>query len=345
MNKVIFRSLLAASMTAMCWSTTTTAEALSLLELRSCYPAAKVDFEVFKKHAVIKNDSMTLTLSSNADTVLIDITDFAVQYVNNKTIKRFGIKGGDGDDNICLRGILGDPNVKIIVNGDSGSDYVSSHSWWNAAADNVIPAKAYKKRQIELKGGDGKDILQGHDSDEILRGGDGDDYIVGYEGYDDIFGDAGNDVLLQSFSNHVSTVQTYWLKNHNIVNWVATDSEGNAIWGNYIGPEFFQKGGPFHEGDIGGGGKIEGGPGDDYIEGAGTTNGKNVLIGGEGRDLIIGMNGDNYIYGDEIDSTKDKGKDTLLWGDKEMIGGGDLDTCYYKPVYTPKDRQGQNCLE
>ncbi len=135
-----------------------------------------------------------------------------------------------------------------------------------------------KKNKIEGKGGD--DEIRGLGGDDHLKGGDGNDQLFGGEGKDHLDGDDGDDFL--------------------------SGGEGNdKLHGK------------------GGNDTIEGGAGDDDLEG---DDGDDHLSGGDGKDKLEGDKGHDFLDGgagdDDLDG--DDGDDILLGGEgKDKLEGKD----------------------
>ncbi|GAA6199010.1 Hint domain-containing protein [Aquicoccus sp. SU-CL01552] len=244
------------------------------------------------------------------------------------------IDGGDGDDTIdggldddTIQGGAGDDVIvggdgSDTVDGGDGDDVIDTSSISGAPLpDRGFPSyqglpevtadpDPYDDRDT-VNGGAGDDIITTGDDNDIIDGGDGDDTIDGGLDDDTIQGGAGDDVIV--------------------------GGEGSDT--------------------------IDGGAGDDVIYGgldpvypdvlnipddgsAGapdpeTTNGMDVIHGGDGDDIIFGQDDDDTIYGGAGDDVIDAGIDddyveggagndqiTGGQGDDTLYGGDDRDTFY-----------------
>lgn len=328
--------------------------------------------DFIKKVKLADSHSVSMSLTDEDDGVIIDISDFSVKKFDqwNITADRYVIRGLKGNDVICVIGKIKDPKLNFVIKGDDGNDFLE------------IEKDVKNDHKIELRGDAGADELYGSNSGDILKGYDGNDTITGNKGDDDIYGGSGNDLISQgkSISDLSNTflgwsIRDQWVKYHIISNWqpMILASPSMLILGGDIptvtttgmapiydvkekGVQLFQYectnsdgekvGCPYYQSgsDNGGAGLIQGDDGDDVIVGAGAPGDNNILSGGKGRDLIFAMNGYDYIYGDSNNEV-DKEKDTLVWGDKEMQGGGDKDICYYHGSSPGYYENGEKCKD
>ncbi len=156
------------------------------------------------------------------------------------------------------------------------------------ADPDTLKGSAERDRIYGLEGGDdlfgngGDDFVRGEEGDDTLIGGVGVDNLDGQQGRNKIYGGKGGDDL-------------------------------NADW---AGPNRILGG----EGDddLYGNGKLDGGPGSDYIEGS-HAHGRSerILIGGPGTDRILSNKfADDTIYAED--------------GERDVIScGGGEDTVYF----------------
>jgi Ca2+-binding RTX toxin-like protein len=94
------------------------------------------------------------------------------------------LDGGPGDDEIHLEGQQAG-GFRATADGGPGADTLVVAEALNAPADQVV----------ELRGGDGDDVLQGSDHREWLEGGTGADHVLAGAGDDLIFGGLGSDLV------------------------------------------------------------------------------------------------------------------------------------------------------
>lgn len=118
-------------------------------------------------------DNIDVGRGDVADTVAVwiggqKIGEYALQDPSAGPLARIVIYGGEGDDNIRLRGNA--PPVPVELYGGAGDD--------------------------KLAGGDGDDIIVGGDGDDLMWGGDGNDLLIGGTGTDKLFGGKGDDILV-----------------------------------------------------------------------------------------------------------------------------------------------------
>lgn len=155
-----------------------------------------------------------------------------------------------------------------------------------------------------LRGTNGRDIIDAGDGADRVYGDDGDDVISGGAGENFIFGGIGSDLIVGGTDNDV----------------VLGGDGDDLIYGN--------------DGDdllIGEAGNdvINGGNGLDALVG---DDGNDVLYGEAGSDILVGDAGTDFLYGDAgIDYMDGGGGNDTLYGGTEgdnMSGGAGLDTMY-----------------
>jgi Ca2+-binding RTX toxin-like protein len=231
------------------------------------------------------------------------------------------IWGGPGNDR--LFGEHGNDQIW----GEDGDDYIDVgpglDSAWGGNGNDTITSNWMAGRKY-LSGEDGNDTIFGGENSDIIEGGPGDDVLWGLRAYpssggdtiDRIYGGPGNDLIYGDsfyFPNDGlwSSVLQYtqdiiWggSGNDTIQGMAGNDTiyggEGNdIIYGGYDPSGSFIPPAEFHGDnfiDVGTGHNFAyGGPGNDVIKVSGeiSEQGFNILIGGDGDDLIQG--GDNSV--------------------------------------------------
>ena len=167
-----------------------------------------------------------------------------------------------------------------------------------------------------IYGFEGNDTLYGRDGNDTLAGGSGNDFLYGEAGDDTFIGGAGNDLLDGSggedtvdYSNSPGSIDI-------TLKWDAKVSDGfgntDTLKGidHVVGSDHNDK----IVGDESWANKLDGGAGNDTIEGLGDDD---TLIGGSGNDTLTGSNPNQFDSGKwEYDKlTGDSGADTFVLGD------------------------------
>ena len=268
---------------------------------------------------------LTITGTSKADAITVDVKDGFVKVNDNGSAKSFA-KASVG---------------KIVVSAGSGNDQVTLTS-------NVyIPSALYSGSSSDptgdrLQGGSGPDtiVLQGFASQG--RGGAGNDQIyVAYGDTNVALGEGGNDLI------KLTNPATYSGDN-GFNGGTGTDTLdygaipfGVVLTNGKSGPYAFVDGKPVAVGDIdtvSGFENFTGGAGNDFITGTSGPNtlrgnggndnlaggaGNDTLFGGSANDALFGEDGDDYLQGDA-------GNDFLSGGGgKDALHGNDGDDVFY----------------
>ena len=162
----------------------------------------------------------------------------------------------------------------------------------------------YDMIELQIRGGDGDDIIHGNDRRNDIKGRDGNDTLYGGAGRDSISGRWGNDTIYGGAGDD----KLY-------------GGEGNdTIYG-----------GDGYDRLYGGDGDdiLYSGAGDDWISG---YDGDDTIYGGAGNDSILGNEGDDVIYGgDGDDGIRGNEGDDVLYGgagDDALVGDDGDDTLY-----------------
>ncbi|MDP5136285.1 hypothetical protein ORJ04_10020 [Rheinheimera baltica] len=200
---------------------------------------------------------------------VITVKDY---FVNHKAIEQFEFSDGTvwNTADILAKALEGSVGDDIL-NGSDEDDVIHG----DAGADRLIGFHG----NDELHGGDGDDFINGGTGDDVLYGGEGNDRIIGgysyaggYASGDDIvYGGAGDDVIIDSDDNN----QLF-------------GEDGNDT--------------------ITGTGLLDGGAGDDVLEGKGAD----ILRGGDGNDTLT-AHSDSSIQNSNI-LQGGKGNDTMYGG-------------------------------
>ncbi|MBD2393395.1 leukotoxin [Cyanobacterium aponinum FACHB-4101] len=227
--------------------------------------------------------------------------------------------GGEGNDTI-LGGGSGFKTAGQSLLGDNGNDFIragASIDYVDGGAGNDTLFGGYSEHIAgstdfdKIHGGSGDDIIHGDDFFDLVRGGfpglipndvlwntndriwgeEGNDFIEGMGQNDTIYGGSGNDVMFGDFATYgIWDGGSWYVKKYEAYKY----SERNPLTGkpwernaNFHGDDFI---------DVGEGHDFAfGDRGDDTIVVSGETSkqGLNILIGGNGDDLIRG--GDHSI--------------------------------------------------
>ncbi|MEW7009976.1 hypothetical protein AB2J24_19460, partial [Lentilitoribacter sp. EG35] len=245
-----------------------------------------------------------------------------------------------------------DVNNVEHVDFDLGDDDTDWQAATGNAADNTINA-SLKTTDIQLKGGDGNDSL---------TGGSGNDVLIGEGGIDTLDGGAGDDLLVvdqdDDFDNMSGGISggagydTLIFQGEGALNInldalgieSATGGDGNdiidgdnsnlSIYSDYAS---FDEDGNAVGGDVQIGYHMDGGKGDDTLDGA---NNDDRLIGGEGADTLWGQGGNDQLVGgadndtlnggsgnDSYFYTRGDGDDTItdIGGDTDVLALSDVE--------------------
>jgi predicted extracellular nuclease len=239
------------------------------------------------------------------------------------------LTGTDGADVIC--GLGGNDTINalggddIVYTGD-GNDTIDG----GAGADVIVAGGGTNT----IDGGAGIDVVIGGDGPDTIRGGDDLDYILGQGGDDTIDGGGGDDVLIAGAGNDT-------VRGSGGVDYVSGGDGDDLVEGG--------EGGDWVQGDAGAD-RVFGDTETSCLVPAwlagtcGTTDGVDVVLGGDGDDRLGGGVGDDVLIGgagaDEIgvlgadasgaDSPAEPGADYVLGGDGADVvrAGFDVDVVF-----------------
>jgi Ca2+-binding RTX toxin-like protein len=225
-----------------------------------------------------------------------------VEVTINGSLHSSDAASPDFDPN--LADATGNSVLSILLDGGDGNDILTVGAGFDSAGT-----------QITIQGGLGDDRLVGGSSAEVLIGGPGNDVLVGGAGDDQLVGNAGNDQFdggrgsdTVDFSGSPRAVRV------SLVRGTATGqgSDTLAAVENVIGSMF-----------------------DDLISGNALANvllagdGNDVIRGGDGGDQIDGGDGNDQLFGDLGNDSLDgsAGNDTLRGGtgDDHLTGSEGVD--------------------
>lgn len=226
------------------------------------------------------------------------------------------LDGGSGIDTVSLAGATTSTFITLMPPGVAGDGTVrwDDQALW---AHDGLGGQDSVRFCENVIGSEFDDTIEGNNSDNIILGNGGADHINSRLGHDVVYGGDGNDVIQaggQSSSNLNSS--TFYGGNGN-----------DTLLGFHAGTDLLDGG----EGDdyLNGTGTLLGGNGNDTLLGAGTLDGAAgndtlrawygaaTLIGGEGNDLISDSSGNDVLLGGN-------GDDTLVvsGGLNDIIDGG-----------------------
>ena len=264
------------------------------------------------------NDTVTITCSGNDVTVKIDgIGDATYKLDSGKTVYvyanegddhitvtgssllNFVIEGGNGNDQVDLKGLsLGESNF-ALVKGDSGNDYILGSAMDSNEGTNFLFGES---PDILYKDNNGREYVAlvnaypntSEPGNNVIVGGSGKNYIVGGGGHDFI---VGGQVVKDKNGNIKTDNNLYgdfaYLEFGEASNLTSSksvdlyDEGGNDVILGSVGKDKI----------YGGAGQdsIKGGDGDDEIH---AGKGNDVVYGGAGNDKIWGDDGVDVIFGD-----------------------------------------------
>lgn len=240
------------------------------------------------------------------------------------------LDGGDGMDTADYSGSSEGVTVRLWngtgLGGDAEGDTLTSieNITGSDHSDVLIGANGMDNM---LKGGAGDDVLFGLTGDDTLYGGDGDDFINGGAGNDMINGGDGTDTA--DYSDAESGISAI------LPNGFVDGGTGNfdtvTSVENIIGTDFDDTLiGTFDEANV-----LEGGAGDDYLNGLG---GGDTLDGGDGVDTVGFFNSDAGVMVDLAAGTASGGhaEGATLIGIENLLGS------FFDDVLTGDD--GDNVL-
>ncbi|MEP4199270.1 MAG: hypothetical protein ABJL99_26890 [Aliishimia sp.] len=215
---------------------------------------------------------------------------------------------------------------EIADNAFATVDATTLVSNWQADADDAsLLADAQGGDALQLRNGptltslsDGDDVLNGGAGNDMLYGGGGDDMLTGGTGDDLLDGGAGNDTV--SYADAEGRVAIY-------LNQAAADVGGDQGIDTFINIE-----------------NVIGTDFNDRINGDMTDN---MLFGGKGDDVLVGLAGNDTLNGGDGDDTLtgSGGNDTLLGGDGADIIDGNGGADHIEGGAGDDDISGSNGLD
>lgn len=212
----------------------------------------------------------------------------AVDIFNVTGDSTFDLNGGLGNDkiNIDNASLLG------VANGGGGNDTLDGESSTGA---------------LDLRGGDGDDVVIGGDSADNLDGGIGKDRLYGQGGEDTLTGGAGND-LIQGGDGTDRLVETV-TGSAVVTNTRVTGSNGNDTISQLEEIE------------------LTGNASNNLLDASAYTLGAVSLSGGEGNDTLAGGSifGDVLDGGDGTDLVKANVAGTVSLSDSDLVSSGITD--------------------
>lgn len=230
------------------------------------------------------------------------------------------ISGGAGND--ALTG----SSTKDFIDGGSGDDLVIAGD-----GDDYIRAR---DGVDEINAGDGNDIVSAGHGDDFAHGDAGNDQLFGSEGLDELHGDSGNDQLSAFDDTGGATGAGDDLMVGGDGDDLVQGGPGNDRLDAGVGNDtlkFYEFGEEGVSVDLASG--TASGRGEDMVIGfenvGGTpytdtligTDDANLVIGGEGDDVIESLDGDDTIYADSIGC----GSSTPHTANSDQINGGSGD--------------------
>lgn len=188
------------------------------------------------------------------------------------------IEGGAGND--TLRG--GDAND--FIRGDDGADLIMGYKGDDTLLGDEGDDVIYGGEQNDtIEGGEDNDRIYGEIGDDTLSGDQGNDVVEGGSGDDTIFGDAGNDALYGDKGEDAifgGDGDDFLFAGDGVSNYLNGDDGNDVIVGSDDGDEDPKFGDTTFFGD-----RLNGGDGDDLIDGLG---GADEIDGGIGNNTIRG---------------------------------------------------------
>ena len=219
--------------------------------------------------------------------------------VTGNSLLNFVIEGGNGDDQIDLKGLSLGENNFALVKGDSGNDYILGSATDSNEGANFLfgesPDILYKdnngREYVALVNAypntsdPGNNVIVGGTGKNYIVGGGGHDFIVGGQVVKDINGNVKTDNNLYGDFAYLEFGGTFNLISSKSVD--LYDEGGNDVILGSVGKDKI----------YGGAGQdsIKGGDGDDEIH---AGKGNDVVYGGAGNDKIWGDDGVDVIFGD-----------------------------------------------
>ena len=177
------------------------------------------------------------------------------------------IRGGSGDD--VLHGNEGDDLIigfsgADIIDGDVGDDVI----YGGTQIDTIRGGLGNDRIYGEL----GDDMLSGNEGDDVVEGGGGDDMIEGNAGNDSLYGDDGQDTISGGLGDD------FLFAGSGITNLLNGDEGNDTLVGSDDGTDDPKPTDTTFFGD-----RLNGGDGDDVIDGLG---GGDIIDGGTGNNIV-----------------------------------------------------------
>lgn len=212
----------------------------------------------------------------------------AVDIFNVTGDSTFDLNGGLGNDKI----LIDNASLLGVANGGGGNDTLDGESSTGA---------------LDLRGGDGDDVLIGGESADYLDGGSGKDRLYGQGGEDTLAGGAGND-LIQGGDGTDRLVETV-TGSAVVTNTRVTGSNGNDTISQ------------LEEIELTGNGSAN------LLDASAYTLGAVSLSGGDGNDTLAGGSifGDVLDGGDGTDLVKANVAGTVSLSDSDLVSSGITD--------------------
>lgn len=268
-----------------------------------------------------------IVISRTADGTLL-VNGGAVDIVGGPatidTTTRILTRGRNGDDQIVLDETNG-ALPPLFANAGPGNDTISGGS----AGDFLF-------------GNAGNDLIRGFGGNDTIIGGTGNDLLLGDRGDDFVDGRGGNDVIVWSNGDGSDTIEggtgldTVQVNGADAVgDFIRIDANGERVTVERVNFDPFLL-------DIGSTEilDVDGGGGSDVLLGSRGLaalgialdldggEGNDLVIGGDGGDLVRGGAGNDTALGKGGDDTVDggEGNDLLIWNDgdgNDLLDGGD----------------------
>lgn len=240
------------------------------------------------------------------------------------TTTRILTRGRNGDDQIVLDETNG-ALPPLFANAGPGNDTISGGS----AGDFLF-------------GNAGNDLIRGFGGNDTIIGGTGKDLLLGDRGDDFVDGRGGNDVIVWSNGDGSDTIEggtgldTVQVNGADAVgDFIRIDANGDRVAVERVNFDpFLLDIGSTEILDIDGGGGSDALLGSRGLAALGIAldldggEGNDLVIGGDGGDLIRGGAGNDTALGKGGDDTVDggEGNDLLIWNDgdgNDLLDGGD----------------------
>lgn len=214
-------------------------------------------------------------------------------------------------------------NLQISASGPRDTDPETQDIWVH------LDPNQYKNGDDNIDAGGGDDVVYGGEGNDFIRAGSGSDIIVGGHDHDFISGEGGDDIILGDNLSHGNGALAFMATIHSDT---ANSSGKDVLLGGDGNDRIYGQGGDD---------TIDGGDGDDIIQGDRIDYGleysinepglpgNDILSGGAGNDQIYGDGGSDIIYGGsgtDMLVGDSLGDDPSLHGDDDIDGGEGDDT-------------------